>query len=154
MKIRQGNMCNDVCIKNFVQSVCVTVKHPIIVRLNVHIRHCCWTVSIRGTNDGRCKTHHNNWNKNASLGERNISEGRFRHQDDNGPCHRAKVVQNWFVPCGIILLQWPRQSPELSQRSLPPKKILQRLLLQLGIKKSLRLFWRSWFHQCLSTVQL
>ncbi len=33
-------------------------------------------------------------------------------QQDNAPCHRAKLVQNWFQDQNIDILKWPANSPD------------------------------------------
>lgn len=35
-------------------------------------------------------------------------------QDDNVPCHRAKVVQKWFEDNTVNRMNWPGQSPDLN----------------------------------------
>ena len=42
------------------------------------------------------------------------SNGYFQH--DNAPCHKAKVVSNWFHEHDneFNVLQWPSQSPDLN----------------------------------------
>ncbi|GFU30511.1 transposable element Tcb1 transposase [Trichonephila clavipes] len=41
-----------------------------------------------------------------------ISHGVF--QDDNAPCHRAKVVQKWLEDHTVNRMNWPVQSPDLN----------------------------------------
>ena len=38
----------------------------------------------------------------------------FILQDDNAPCHRARIVNEWKEAEGIRTLQWPAQSPDLN----------------------------------------
>ncbi|GFT20865.1 transposable element Tcb1 transposase [Trichonephila clavipes] len=35
-------------------------------------------------------------------------------QDDNAPCHRAKVVQKWLKDHTVNRMNWPGQSPDLN----------------------------------------
>ena len=35
-------------------------------------------------------------------------------QNDNAPCHRARIVNEWKVENNISSLQWPAQSPDLN----------------------------------------
>ncbi|GFV31162.1 transposable element Tcb2 transposase [Trichonephila clavipes] len=35
-------------------------------------------------------------------------------QDDNAPCHRAKVVQKWLKDHTVDRKNWPGQSPDLN----------------------------------------
>ncbi|GFT18213.1 transposable element Tcb1 transposase [Trichonephila clavipes] len=35
-------------------------------------------------------------------------------QDDNAPCHRAKVVQKWLKDHTVNRMSWPEQSPDLN----------------------------------------
>ncbi|GFW22997.1 transposable element Tcb1 transposase [Trichonephila clavipes] len=35
-------------------------------------------------------------------------------QDDNTPCHRAKVVQKWLKDHTVNRMNWPGQSPDLN----------------------------------------
>ncbi|GFW30738.1 transposable element Tcb1 transposase [Trichonephila clavipes] len=35
-------------------------------------------------------------------------------QDNNGPCHRAKVVQKWLKDHIVNRMNWPGQSPDLN----------------------------------------
>ncbi|GFU35686.1 transposable element Tcb1 transposase [Trichonephila clavipes] len=37
-------------------------------------------------------------------------------QDNNAPCHRAKVVQNWLKVHTVIRMSWPGQSPDLNPK--------------------------------------
>ena len=37
----------------------------------------------------------------------------FFLQDDNAPCHRARIVQEWKADQGFQTLQWPAQCPDL-----------------------------------------
>lgn len=74
-------------------------------------------------------------------------EGDFAIQDDSAPCHRASVVQYWFASRDTMLLEWPGQSPDLTQlkicgtwlrdfgeeKSPQPKRSLFRVSLQLAI---------------------
>jgi hypothetical protein len=36
------------------------------------------------------------------------------YQQDNAPCHKAKVVMKWFEKRKVPLLPWPAQSPDLN----------------------------------------
>ena len=35
-------------------------------------------------------------------------------QDDNAPCHRARVVTNFLQQQGVVRLDWPARSPDMS----------------------------------------
>ena len=35
-------------------------------------------------------------------------------QDDNAPCHRAKLVKKWLEDNGVTRIDWPAQSPDLN----------------------------------------
>jgi len=35
-------------------------------------------------------------------------------QQDNAPVHTARIVQQWFKDAGVVLLEQPPQSPDLS----------------------------------------
>ena len=35
-------------------------------------------------------------------------------QDDNAPCHRAKLVKRWMQSHGVAQMNWPAQSPDLN----------------------------------------
>ena len=39
---------------------------------------------------------------------------RFVFQQDNAPCHKAKVVKNYFMKEEIQVLEWPPYSPDIS----------------------------------------
>ena len=38
----------------------------------------------------------------------------FIFQQDNAPCHRAKLVKNWFQEQNIEVIAWPANSPDLN----------------------------------------
>ena len=38
----------------------------------------------------------------------------FIFQQDNAPCHRAKIVSEWFESKNIEHLTWPPNSPDLN----------------------------------------
>ena len=38
----------------------------------------------------------------------------FMFQQDNAPCHRAKLVKDWFQDQNIEVLAWPANSPDLN----------------------------------------
>ena len=38
----------------------------------------------------------------------------FLYQQDNAPCHTAKVVQKWFKANKVNVLDWPGNSPDLN----------------------------------------
>jgi len=42
------------------------------------------------------------------------SDGKF--QQDNSPCHKARIISNWFLEHGneFTVLKWPPQSPDLN----------------------------------------
>lgn len=53
-------------------------------------------------------------NENAlSCGERLIGES-FIFQQDNAPCHKAKIITNFLKEKGVFTLEWPPQSPDLN----------------------------------------
>ena len=35
-------------------------------------------------------------------------------QQDNDPKHTSKLAQTWFKNCGIQVMDWPAQSPDLN----------------------------------------
>jgi len=35
-------------------------------------------------------------------------------QQDSTPCHRAKIITNWFKKIKITVLDWPGNSPDLN----------------------------------------
>ena len=35
-------------------------------------------------------------------------------QDDNAPCHRAKLVKRWMQSHRVVQMNWPAQSPDLN----------------------------------------
>lgn len=35
-------------------------------------------------------------------------------QQDNAPCHTARVVKTWFQQDDVIVMKWPAQSPDLN----------------------------------------
>ena len=43
-----------------------------------------------------------------------FGEGPFLVQHDNGPVHKARSIQKWFVEIGVEELDWPAQSPDLN----------------------------------------
>lgn len=53
-------------------------------------------------------------NKMLRSGKDLFGEESFQFQDDNAPCHRAKLVKSWMETNGIIRLDWPAQSPDLN----------------------------------------
>lgn len=40
--------------------------------------------------------------------------GSYIYQQDNAPCHRAKIVKEWMKDNGIVTTDWPPYSPDLS----------------------------------------
>lgn len=115
VKIRQANMCDYFHMKNFVPSVSVTVKHVV----KVMVWECMsatdvgWLQFVEGImNDAKYITKLET--RMLPSTKEMFLEGDFVFQDDNLPCHRAKVVQNWFAVCHIMLLQCPRKSPGLA----------------------------------------
>lgn len=38
----------------------------------------------------------------------------FMFQDDNAPCHRSKIVEEWFASKQVTRISWPGQSPDLN----------------------------------------
>ena len=43
-----------------------------------------------------------------------LFQGTYFFQDDNAPCHRAKVVVAWMKQNNISTIDWPAQSPDLN----------------------------------------
>lgn len=43
-----------------------------------------------------------------------LFDDQFYYQDDNAPCHRAKLVNKWKSQNNIKTLDWPAQSPDLN----------------------------------------
>ena len=41
-----------------------------------------------------------------------FGEGSFLFQHDNGPVHKARSIQKWFVKISVEDLDWPAQSPD------------------------------------------
>lgn len=52
-------------------------------------------------------------------------------QDDNAPCHRAKVVKEWLRANNVTTLDWPAQSPDLN----PIENLWQRLNNLISVSK-------------------
>lgn len=53
-------------------------------------------------------------NDNALLsGDRLIGES-FLLQQDNVPCHKARMINNFLRNIGVITFGWPPQSPDLN----------------------------------------
>lgn len=44
----------------------------------------------------------------------NIDSEDYYFQQDNAPCHKARLVIRWFDENRVKLLDWPAQSPDLS----------------------------------------
>ena len=38
----------------------------------------------------------------------------FDFQQDNAPCHTARIVKQWFNEQGMEVMKWPAQSPDLN----------------------------------------
>ncbi|GFV85186.1 transposable element Tcb1 transposase [Trichonephila clavipes] len=53
-------------------------------------------------------------------------------QDDNAPCHRAKVVQKWLEDHTMNRMNWPGQSPDLN----PIKHETQQLETRPGCEET------------------
>jgi hypothetical protein len=60
-----------------------------------------------------------------------FQENSWIFQDDNAPCHRAKVVKEWLQQAGIQHLDWPAQSPDLN----PIENLWHRLGSQVAKEK-------------------
>ena len=45
---------------------------------------------------------------------RSILEDDYIFQQDNAPCHSARITQEWFESKGIDTLDWPARSPDLN----------------------------------------
>lgn len=86
-----------------------TLKHPPkFVVCGGMPANWCWTASsIRGRNGEHCKIPQN---RNASLGKKSLQNEISSFKVTMW----AKVIQNWSVSHDIMLLQWPRQSPEFN----------------------------------------
>ena len=52
-------------------------------------------------------------------------------QQDGAPCHTAKIYTKWFADNGIILLDWPGNSPDLN----PIENLWSRLKWLLAAKR-------------------
>lgn len=72
------------------------------------------------------------------------------YQQDNAPCHKAKVVMDWLKKENVPLLPWPAQSPDLSpiehlwdelDRRIRARKILPKNLTEL--KAALQEEWAT-----------
>ncbi|GFV66267.1 transposable element Tcb1 transposase [Trichonephila clavipes] len=46
-------------------------------------------------------------------------------QDDNAPCHRAKVVQKWLKDHTVNRMNWPGQSPDLNPAATAGSDVVQ-----------------------------
>ena len=42
------------------------------------------------------------------------SEDKIIFQQDNAPCHRARIIKDWFEENEVDLLEWPAYSPDLN----------------------------------------
>lgn len=101
-----------------IECVVPTVKHP----LTVHIWGC---FSSRGTGALRILPRKTSMNSSWYLEtlenclvptvHAHFQDDSCYFQDDNAPCHRSKVVKEWFQHQGIQLIQnWPGNSPDLN----------------------------------------
>jgi len=43
-----------------------------------------------------------------------IPDGIWTYQQDNAPCHKSKVVLNWFKENNVDVIPWPARSPDLN----------------------------------------
>ena len=71
----------------------------------------------------------------CALFDPNITNPRvvpdFVFQQDNAPCHVAKVVTTWFNQNHVTVLDWPGNSPDLN----PIENLLRRLKVLVGKSK-------------------
>jgi transposase len=55
----------------------------------------------------------------------------FFFQDDNAPCHRAKIVASWIKKKRIKTIYWPAQSPDLN----PIENLWHKISLEISKKQ-------------------
>jgi transposase len=55
----------------------------------------------------------------------------FTFQQDNAPCHTSKLVKTWFQNTGVVVLEWPGNSPDLN----PIENLWRRLKILVGKSK-------------------
>ena len=48
------------------------------------------------------------------LPELNAAGGPMVFMQDNAPCHKAKLVMDFFNTSGVDVLDWPAQSPDMN----------------------------------------
>jgi DDE superfamily endonuclease len=62
---------------------------------------------------------------------KNLFSGSYFFQDDNAPCHRAKVVVNFKMISGVQTIDWPAQSPDLN----PIENLWSRISVEVAKKQ-------------------